>query len=147
MATTTVATGRKIIKDTTAADIVNISGDATAVTIAGKMTAGDIINIEGLASEYTVSASGRTITLKSATQTIKFQLAATNGSASVRFLDGDLLATHANAKAGATLGGVKLTRKAVDVNDEKLGTTDSSAIDFTGSSGGSSSGGSSSGGS
>jgi len=151
MATTTVATGRKTIKDTTAADIVNISGDATAVTIAGKMTAGDIINIEGLASEYTVSASGRTITLKSATQTIKFQLAATNGSASVRFLDGDLLATHANAKAGATLGGVKLTKKPMDIDDSKLGTTDSASVDFTGgattggSTGGSTGGGSTAG--
>jgi len=150
MATTTVATGRKIIKDTTAADIVNISGDATAVTIAGSMKAGDIINIEGLASEYTVSAIGRTITLKSATQTIKFQLAATAGSASVRFLDGDLTATYANAKAGATLGGVKLTRVAKDIDDSKLGATDASAVDFTGSAatgGGSTGGGSTGGGS
>jgi len=147
MATTTVATGRKTIKDTTSADTINISGDATSVTIAGKMTAGDIINIEGLASEYTATASGRTITLKSATQTVKFQLAATNGAASVRFLDGDLTATYGGTKVGAKLGDQKLSKKAVDVNDESLGTTDSSAIDFTGSSGGSSSGGSSSGGS
>jgi len=141
MATTTVATGRKTIKDTTAADIVNISGDATAVTIAGRMTAGDIINIEGLASEYTVSASGRTITLKSATQTVTFQLSNTGGAASVRFLDGELSAKFAT-KGGATLGGVKLTKKPVDIDDSKLNESlDSAAVDFTGSTGGSTGGG------
>jgi len=128
----TVASGRKTLKDTSAADTFNIGGDATAVTIAGKMTAGDIINVEGLASEYTASASGRTITLKSDTQTIKFQLAATNGSASIRFLDGDLTATYGGAKVGAKLGAQKLSSKAVAVNDESLGTTDSSEVDFGG---------------
>ena len=116
MATTTVASGRKTIKETTAADIINIGGDATMVTIAGKMKAGDIINIEGLASDYTASASGRTITLKSDTQTIKFQLDSAAGSASVRFFDGDLTANH-TAKGGALLGTQKLTRKAIEVND------------------------------
>jgi Ca2+-binding RTX toxin-like protein len=142
MATTTVASGRKTIKDNTGADTYNISADATSVIIAGKMTSGDVINLEGLASEYTVSASGRTITLKSESQTIKFQLAATSGTASIRFLDGDLTATY-SAKGGALLGTQKLTKKAADVSDEALGTTDSTAIDFT--TGGSSSGGSSSG--
>jgi len=147
MATSTVSSGRKTLKDTTAADTFNIGGDATSVTIAGKMTKGDVINVEGLASEYSVSASGRTITLKSDTQTIKFQLATTGGEASIRFLDGDLTATYGGTKVGASLGGVKLVSKAVMIDDSKLGTTDSSAIDFSGSSssGGGSSGGSTSG--
>ena len=84
----TVTSGRKTLKETSGLDIFNIGGDATSVTIAGKMKSGDIINVEGLASEYRASASGRTITLKSDTQTIKFQLDGTNGAASIRFLDG-----------------------------------------------------------
>jgi len=140
----TVTSGRKVFKDTASTpDTYNIGGDATVVTISGNMTAGDVINIEGLASDYTASASGRTITLKSATQTIKFQLAGTNGAASVNFLDGSLAATYGGTKVGAKLGDQKLTKKAVDVNDDKLGATDSSAVDFTGSS---SSGGGSTGG-
>jgi Ca2+-binding RTX toxin-like protein len=141
----TVTSGRKTFKDTAGANTYNIGADATRVTIAGKMTAGDIINLEGLASEYTASASGRTITLKSATQTVTFQLSNTAGAASVRFLDGDLSAAFAT-KGGATLGGVKLSRKAVDIDDSKLGTTDSASVDFTGSTGGGSSGGGSTGG-
>ena len=109
MATTTVASGRKTIKDTTAADTYNIGTDATSITISGKMTKGDVINIEGLASEYTASASGRTITLKSDTQTIKFQLSSTSGEASLRFLDGDLTASYGGTKVGASLGTQKLT--------------------------------------
>ena len=70
MATTTVASGKRTIKDGTGADTYNIAADATSVTIAGSMSA-DTINVEGLASDYMVSASGRTITLKSNTQTIK----------------------------------------------------------------------------
>lgn len=132
----TVTSGRKTFKDSTGADTFNIGGDAVSVTIAGKMKAGDIINVEGLASEYTASASGRTITLKSDTQTIKFQLDGTAGSASVRFLDGDLTATYAGAKAGATLGGAKLGRKAIDIDDSKLGSNDSSSVEFGGSSSG-----------
>jgi RTX calcium-binding nonapeptide repeat (4 copies) len=141
----TVTSGRKTFKDTAnTADIYNIGADATRVTISGKMTAGDIINLEGLASEYTASAVGRTITLKSATQTVTFQLSNTAGTASIRFLDGDLTAAFAT-KGGATLGGVKLTKKAVDIDDSKLGALDASAVDFTGS--GSTGGGSTGGGS
>jgi hypothetical protein len=140
MATTTVTSGRKTIKETlNVADNFNISGDATSVTIAGKMKAGDIINIEGLASDYLVSAAGRTVTLKSDTQTIKFQLDSTAGSASVRFFDGDLTASY-TAKGGALLGTQKLTRKAADVNDENLGANDSSAVSYGSSSSGSTGG-------
>jgi RTX calcium-binding nonapeptide repeat (4 copies) len=142
----TVTSGRKVFKDTAGANTYNIGADATRVTISGKMTAGDIINLEGLASEYTASAVGRTITLKSATQTVTFQLSNAAGTASVRFLDGDLTALFAT-KGGATLGGVKLTRKAVEIDDSKLGTTDAAQVDFTGgaATGGGSTGGGSTG--
>jgi len=136
-----VTTGRKTFKDTAGANTYTIGADATRVTISGKMTSGDIINLEGLASEYTASASGRTITLKSATQTVTFQLSNTGGAASVRFLDGELTAGFAS-KGGATLGGVKLTKKPVDIDDSKLNEKlDSAAVDFTGSTGGSTGGG------
>ncbi len=129
MATYTVTTGRKTFKDATGADTYNISGDATRVTIAGKLVSGDIINIEGLASEYTVRASGRTVTLSNGVQTVVFQLSNVNGSASVRFMDGDLTASF-NGK-NAFLGTQKLGKKAVEVNDSAMGTTDSSGA-FTG---------------
>lgn len=131
MATYTVSTGRKTFKDATGADTYNIAGDATRVTIAGKLVAGDVINIEGLASEYTVRASGRTVTLTNGEQTIVFQLSNTNGAASVRFLDGDLTATF-NGK-NAFLGTQKLAKKAVEVSDTALGTSDSSTA-FSGTS-------------
>ncbi len=134
MAITTVASGRKTIKDLdnkgTATDTYNIGTDATSVTISGKMTKGDVINIEGLASEYTASASGRTITFKSDTQTIKFQLSATSGESSIRFLDGDLKASYGGTKVGASLGTQKLTTKAAAINDEALGALDSTAVEF-----------------
>ena len=142
-----VTTGRKTFKDTAGANTYTIGADATRVTISGKMTSGDIINLEGLASEYTASASGRTITLKSATQTVTFQLSNTGGAASVRFLDGELTAGFAS-KGGATLGGVKLTKKPVDIDDSKLNEKlDSASVDFTGATGGGSTGGGSTGGS
>ena len=129
MATTTVASGKRTIKDGTGADTYNIAADATSVTIAGSMSA-DTINVEGLASDYMVSASGRTITLKSDTQTIKFQLKAGSGTATVAFLDGSL--TAAVTAKGATLGTQKLSKKAVEVNDAAMGAADATAVDFTG---------------
>lgn len=117
--------GNKTFKDTTAANVFNVGADATKVTIAGKLTNGDIVNIEGLASEYTVKASGRTVTLKSDTQTIVFQLSNVSGEASVRFLDGDLTAKF-DGKV-SYLGAQKLSKKYADVNDATLGANDSSA--------------------
>ncbi len=137
MATYTVSTGRKTFKDVAGADSYNIAANATRVTIAGKMS-GDIINLEGLASEYTVRASGRTITLTSDSQTVVFQLASTNGSASIRFLDGSLDAKFDGKTA--MLGTQKLGKKAAEVNDSALGTSDSTAIDFSGTGSGGSSG-------
>ena len=144
----TVTSGRKTLRETAGADIFNIAFGATSVTIVGRMKAGDIINVEGLASEFTASALGRNITLKSDTQTIKFQLDSSAGSTSVRFLDGDLTATFV-AKVGATLGGQKLLRRFVGIDDTKLGDIDSSAVvytddgasDSTGASGGAGTGG------
>lgn len=138
MAINTVTKGNKTFKDSAAADTYNIAADAVKVTIAGKMKAGDIINVEGLASEYTVKASGRTITLKSDTQTIVFQLDGTAGAASVRFLDGSLDASF-NGKT-AMLGAQKLSTKYAAVNDSALQATDSSSVDFSGNGTGGSSG-------
>ena len=126
----TVTSGRKTLRETAEADIFNIAFGATSVTIVGRMKAGDIINVEGLASEFTASALGRNITLKSDTQTIKFQLDSAAGSASVRFLDGDLTAAFAT-KVGATLGGQKLLRRFVGIDDTKLGENDSAAVIYT----------------
>jgi len=147
--------GNKVFKDTTDNNTFNVGTEATKVIISGKMTSGDVINVEGLANEYTVRASGRTVTLKSDTQTITFQLASGTGAAKVVFLDGSLNAA-VGAKGAITLGGQKLSSKYAEVSETGLVDTDSSstaldtayaAVTGGSSSGGSSSGGSSSGGS
>lgn len=127
----TVTSGRKPLKATAETDIFNIEVGTTRVTILGRLKTGDIINVEGLASKYTASASGRHVTLKSDTQTIKFQLDSAADSASVRFLDGDLTAKFAT-KGGASLGGQKLSRNAAVIDVTNLGESNSSAAIYTG---------------
>ncbi len=140
----TVASGKRgTFKGTSAVDTFIINDDTKGATITN-VSGGDIIAIEGFAADFTAKVSGRVVTLTSTVDTalvIKFQLAATSGTASVRFLDGDLTATYTAASKSVTLGAQKLTAKAAAVSDAALGTSDSvSTFDETAGGGSSSTG-------
>lgn len=138
MATYSITSGKKTYKDSaSSADTYVIGADAKSMTLAGKVN-GDTIAVEGLASEYKVRASGRTITLTNDDgQKIVFQLA-TNGSATIKFLDGGLVAGY-NGKS-ATLGSQKLSSKAAVVSETGIDESKASADTFDSASGGSSGG-------
>ncbi len=140
----TVASGKRgTFKGTSAVDTFIINDDTKGATITN-VSGGDIIAIEGFAADFTAKVSGRVVTLTSTVDTalvIKFQLAATSGTASVRFLDGDLTATYTAASKSVTLGAQKLTAKAAAVSDAALGASDSvSTFDETAGGGSSSTG-------
>ena len=97
------------------------SGTATANTFAVQDTAtkaklgltgtsGDVIRIEAFSGEYTAKLSGKTLTLKSDTQTITVVMA-TGSTVTLAFLDG----TMDVVLAAKTIGTQKLTTKYVDV--------------------------------
>jgi len=143
MATFTVASGKRATYRESSAtnNTYVINDDTKGATIAGSVN-GDIIAIEGFAGDFTASVRGRVVTLTSTVDkdiVVKFQLASANGTASVRFLDGDLTATYSSSTKKTTLGAQTLSSKAAAVNDSALGANDSSST-FDESSGGSGTG-------
>lgn len=103
--------------------IIDASVNTAKLTLRGE---DDIVVINGSSDEYSVKVSSNTVTLKSLAenengkfQTITIKIPATTKtntaiSETLRFLDGDVVLAS-TYKAGITLGGQKLTTKALEL--------------------------------
>ncbi len=105
---TTSGTNTFAIQDSAAAAKVLLRGS------------GDTVLIEGLSAEYQVKANGKTVTLKSADQTITIVLNSltktTPTTAKLVFLDGELSVGNTSGSSVIKLGDQSLTKKYKDLS-------------------------------
>jgi len=105
---TTSGTNTFAIQDSAAAAKVLLRGS------------GDTVLVEGLSAEYQVKANGKTVTLKSADQTITIVLNSltktTPATAKIVFLDGELSVGNTAGSSVIKLGDQSLTKKFKDLS-------------------------------